>query len=761
MKLKNLILSFFIMVNLVSIAQNLVVNPSFELGSPPTAMLHNFNNGLVTDWTAGFTKTGHNEPIPWTFPTRFKCVVNGNNSPDIFDQTSADCRFDVPSNIGHINLQERRNKKRYAGFFGSGASTGTNLSCDDGESIFGKLSTPVSQPGNYYVSFWATRDFQFVNCNNANSITTRTNLQTNYQVQVTIYNNTTGAQKVVFVSPNVNNQNNWQCYSGYVNITAQDVAQGFDRIELREFSPHSKGNGFDYTYFDDIYFGIPCELEVDFEMKNEFCPMDAFTFLSKYNPTNTAAAVTNYTLTIIENTGGIGVGSVLFSGMVSDKLGLIDLKDLCSGFEVGKCYDVWFSANYTCEDITCEMPSPGVLAKTFCIVECEGESPCCFDIPAEICEGMTLLATSDCDQENLYYYDWEILEGGELDNQPLNLVHTISTFGFPVSERISVKDINFKDHYSFEAGKCYTIRLKRYKRGLDGSIQMETCEKMVCVRAASYLMDENIILELCDLSDCIEYTPNPVFDGFSQYYELTDATTNNLLYQGGIATHCLTAGDYTFKFINKNTCQIKNINVTVNLALPYMIECNLGTIHPACDPYSFTVEELFNAAYQVSNAECGCTESGNPEWTDGFFNPIDPSLYITLQFGESRTFRKSFTDEDQCLICSYVFTVECNYTAPPPAHTNVKTNSLISQENRSLDISIVPNPTSSIFTLMPENKATRFEQVEIMDVTGKVLLSYQNIEREKEYDLSHFKKGHYLIRIQSGNGFKVLKLFLI
>ncbi len=100
------------------------------------------------------------------------------------------------------------------------------------------------------------------------------------------------------------------------------------------------------------------------------------------------------------------------------------------------------------------------------------------------------------------------------------------------------------------------------------------------------------------------------------------------------------------------------------------------------------------------------------------------------------------------------------------AQLSKEKNNLSISFNESLNlekptVNLTPNPTSSSFKVLHlKNEELTFEQVEIMDYTGKVIQTYNNINSNHEYNLSEYSKGIYLIRVKVGNEYQQMKLIL-
>lgn len=103
-------------------------------------------------------------------------------------------------------------------------------------------------------------------------------------------------------------------------------------------------------------------------------------------------------------------------------------------------------------------------------------------------------------------------------------------------------------------------------------------------------------------------------------------------------------------------------------------------------------------------------------------------------------------------------TNECGTDTEGPLPVNVINASI--EENKNIEIGLMPNPTDGIFTITMANISMQSTTISIMDVTGKVLLN-KNIPagtNQVSFDVSHFASGVYTVRVSNGAHNKVLRL---
>ncbi|NHM05947.1 T9SS type A sorting domain-containing protein [Flavobacterium sp. CYK-4] len=97
-----------------------------------------------------------------------------------------------------------------------------------------------------------------------------------------------------------------------------------------------------------------------------------------------------------------------------------------------------------------------------------------------------------------------------------------------------------------------------------------------------------------------------------------------------------------------------------------------------------------------------------------------------------------------------------NFTSSLPLSNALTTTALANETFEATTLRVFPNPTSGMININTEETVT----VNIIDVTGKVILTANNVTKDKNIDLSGFQKGMYLAKIVSANGTTTEKIIL-
>ena len=85
----------------------------------------------------------------------------------------------------------------------------------------------------------------------------------------------------------------------------------------------------------------------------------------------------------------------------------------------------------------------------------------------------------------------------------------------------------------------------------------------------------------------------------------------------------------------------------------------------------------------------------------------------------------------------------------------ITTTNVNIEKNRYSNISVVPNPTSGKLYI---NSANKIKDIEIVDITGKSMMSEKINSFSKNIDISSLQSGLYFIRINTGSGIEVMKI---
>ncbi len=230
-----------------ALAQNLVMNGSFEAGTPPQPPYNEgFVHNWVTNWTAGYTQ---NSGI-W-LP---QFLVGG--TPDIFDYSIAPgTTFGPPPNfrndlytapIPPTSVESAYDGDRFAHLIGTNGMffSGTQ----EGESILGRFTEPLC-PGTYELKFRARapKDYCSGPCQ-------PTVVHPNNMIEVVLrIDGDLNSEEAIYFSPHVDVSNMWDLHFTTFTITPAMAAAGYNRIEFRIDDQGPFVNGAEKVVFiDDV-----------------------------------------------------------------------------------------------------------------------------------------------------------------------------------------------------------------------------------------------------------------------------------------------------------------------------------------------------------------------------------------------------------------------------------------------------------------------------------------------------------------------------
>ncbi len=111
------------------------------------------------------------------------------------------------------------------------------------------------------------------------------------------------------------------------------------------------------------------------------------------------------------------------------------------------------------------------------------------------------------------------------------------------------------------------------------------------------------------------------------------------------------------------------------------------------------------------------------------------------------------------LLILFVF-ITLNLMAIPPIETNsnpkpIQTESITSFDNGN--IRLFPNPASDYIRIA---NGDRIKNVLVINIVGKTVLSFQNIDASEKLDISNLNAGLYLVKLMDENNRNIKTLRL-
>ena len=128
---------------------------------------------------------------------------------------------------------------------------------------------------------------------------------------------------------------------------------------------------------------------------------------------------------------------------------------------------------------------------------------------------------------------------------------------------------------------------------------------------------------------------------------------------------------------------------------------------------------------------------------DNVDNVPNPTYYI-------------YAKEDPC--CWAIVTLNCDGGIVAPKMQNSTSAFDISSYLNGPQLKLSPNPTSSVFNIESEMPGEVYESIEIMDMSGRIVLVKTNATASTQIDMSKFSKGTYFVNIKTQMGTTALKL---
>ncbi len=116
-----------------------------------------------------------------------------------------------------------------------------------------------------------------------------------------------------------------------------------------------------------------------------------------------------------------------------------------------------------------------------------------------------------------------------------------------------------------------------------------------------------------------------------------------------------------------------------------------------------------------------------------------------------------YSESDPC--CFQIIELVCN-TSTAERSTSTGQNTT-SGTKAAQELTLVPNPTSSVFRIFSGQHGVQFEQVEITDLNGKVVLTRTNLSSDSDIDAGKLARGIYMVNVTTATGKSSLKLVLV
>jgi len=145
----------------------------------------------------------------------------------------------------------------------------------------------------------------------------------------------------------------------------------------------------------------------------------------------------------------------------------------------------------------------------------------------------------------------------------------------------------------------------------------------------------------------------------------------------------------------------------------------------------------------------------NPSFTAIFKDPVlDTTINATIMQGETYNFNGQELSEEGVYNATVLSVLGCeinltvNLYVISNDYTNGETSSL--QETELEEIVFYPNPTKGLISF-----SKSIEKIEVVDISGKILLSFSNV---REINIGDLPAGSYLLRLHSNENSVLRKI---
>ncbi len=175
------------------------------------------------------------------------------------------------------------------------------------------------------------------------------------------------------------------------------------------------------------------------------------------------------------------------------------------------------------------------------------------------------------------------------------------------------------------------------------------------------------------------------------------------------------SGIYTETIPNANGCDsLITLDLTLNAPVTVTASLSGATLTATATPASATYQ-WFDCA---TNAEV-------PGATSAVFNPTVNGEYAVIASSSN-----GCSDTSSCIVVSSV---------------GLKDNA------QNLGLSVYPNPTSGTVNILLENMKSKLYTLELIDATGRKLITQPITDKSTKVDMSSYGKGVYIIKISDEN----------
>lgn len=221
--------------------QNIIKNPNFEAGTPPTGPDQVAN---ATFWDKGCADV---------------YVVSGGGgtmlgSPDLFQAGSASCTYSAPLNKWSPNRSSHNSGNRYVGIAGGWSTIAADGKAHYNESVRGELITPLSAC-TYKISAWASAVNGHNYCISPEPLTPHSQNRIEAVLRIAGDCSTQKIIQLSGVSTPFVTTIGWVQYSATVTLTAAEAAM-YNAIEFRlALADLNAPYGTREIFIDDVYMG--------------------------------------------------------------------------------------------------------------------------------------------------------------------------------------------------------------------------------------------------------------------------------------------------------------------------------------------------------------------------------------------------------------------------------------------------------------------------------------------------------------------------
>jgi hypothetical protein len=140
--------------------------------------------------------------------------------------------------------------------------------------------------------------------------------------------------------------------------------------------------------------------------------------------------------------------------------------------------------------------------------------------------------------------------------------------------------------------------------------------------------------------------------------------------------------------------------------------------------------------------------NGHPEGTMDFAGGTAITLCCNNSYGIENPTYILYSETDPC--CYMIVTLDCGEVGR--MHQVGLGEESLPNHDSGWNLKIIPNPATSSFRIVSEGGVKSYKKVEVLDLNGQAILSYENINSDAEINIISLPKSTYFVKVTTAGG---------